>query len=224
MHQEYIKNKQPNKTFIILIQKIFNISRSTFYDWKNNKEITDLEIKKNYKNNNVTPIAEQIILLNKNKKIKQIKKELKKINISLNSKTIKYILTNNKDKTIKEEEIIKNKNVFIELTNEHEKFIIDNCEKEIKVLVKEFINKFNVSIHEKQVVDILYKNKKKVKSFYKKTPEIINYIMKTIKENSIITAQNIKNKILKELNVNISTQLIYNIFKEQNYVFKKLKK
>jgi hypothetical protein len=114
--------------------------------------------------------------------------------------------------------------VFIELTNEHEKFIIDNCEKEIKVLVKEFINKFNVSIHEKQVVDILYKNKKKVKSFYKKTPEIINYIMKTIKENSITTAQNIKYKILKELNVNISTQLIYNIFKEQNYVFKKLKK
>ncbi len=89
MHQEYIKNKQLIKTFIILIQKIFNISRSTFYDWKNNKEITDLKIKKNYKNNNITPIAEQIILLNKNKKIKQIKKELKQFNVSLNSKTIK---------------------------------------------------------------------------------------------------------------------------------------
>jgi len=119
MHQEYIKNKQPIKTFIDLIKKIFNISRSTFYDWQNNKEIVNLEIKKNYKNNNVMPIAEQMILLNKDKKIKQIKMELKKINISLNSKTIKYILTNNKDKTIKEEEIIKNKNVFIELTNEH---------------------------------------------------------------------------------------------------------
>lgn len=224
MHQEYIKNKQPIKTFIDLIKKIFNISRSTFYDWQNNKEIVNLEIKKNYKNNNVTPMAEQIILLNKDKKIKQIKTELKKINISLNSKTIKYILINNKNKTIKEEEIIKNKNVFIELTNEHEKFIIDNSEKQIKVLVKEFIKKFNVSIHEKQVVDILYKNKKKVKSFYKKTPEIINYVMKLIKENSILTAQNIKDNIKKEFNIIVSMQLIYNIFKEQNYIFKKLKK
>lgn len=224
MHQEYIKNKQPIKTFIILIQKIFNISRSTFYDWKNNKEITNLEIKKNYKNNNITPIAEQIILLNKNKKIKQIKKELKKINVSLNSKTINFVLINNKDKTIKVDEVVKNKNMFIKLTNENEKFIIDNCEKEIKVIIKNFINKFNIVIHEKQIVDILYKNKKKVKSFYKKTPEIVNYVIKLIKENSILTAQNIKDNLKKEFNIIISTQLIYNIFKEQNYVFKKLKK
>lgn len=223
LYFDFIENKQPIKEFIKVIKKIFFIQRSTFYNWLNNKEIINLEVKKNYKNNNITPVSEQLILLNKDKKVKKIKEELTKINVSLNSKTIKYVLINNKDKIV-DKDLNKTKNLFINLTTENEKFIIDNCDKQIKILVNEFINKFNIIIHEKQIVDVLYKNKKKVKSFYKKTPEIINYVMKLIKENSILTAQNIKDNIKKEFNVIVSIQLIYNIFKEQNYIFKKLKK
>jgi len=46
--------------------------------------------------------------------------------------------------------------MFIKLTNKNEKIIIDNCEKEIKDIIKDFINKFNIVIHETQIVDILY--------------------------------------------------------------------
>lgn len=81
MHQEYIKNKQPVKIFINIIKKVFSISRSTFYSWLDNKEIVNLEIKKTYKNNKITSVAEQIIILNKSETIKKIKEELKKVNI-----------------------------------------------------------------------------------------------------------------------------------------------
>ena len=92
MHQEYIKNKQPVKSFINIIKNIFYISRSTFYNWFNNKEIVNLEIQKTYKNNKITPMAEQIIILNKTKTIKKIKEELKKVNILLNVKAIRNVM------------------------------------------------------------------------------------------------------------------------------------
>jgi hypothetical protein len=97
MHQEYIKNKQPVKSFINIIKIVFEISRSTFYNWLDNKEIVNFEIRKSYKNNKITPVAEQIIILNKTEKIKKIKEELKKVNILLNNKAIKNVIYNNKN-------------------------------------------------------------------------------------------------------------------------------
>jgi len=96
-HTEHINNNQSVNLFIKLINKIFKISRSTFYSWLNNEDITNLKVKKNYKNNNINPIAKQIILLNKNKKIKIIKQELNKVNILLNSKSIIFVIKNNKE-------------------------------------------------------------------------------------------------------------------------------
>ena len=226
MHQEYIKNKQSVKSFINIIKNIFYISRSTFYNWFNNKEIVNLEIQKTYKNNKITPMAEQIIILNKTKTIKKIKEELKKVNILLNVKAIRNVMYNNKTKLSNNTDKIPiiNKDVFIKLAIENEKFLVDNCEKQIKTLIKEFINKFNIIIHEKQVVNVLHKHRKKTSSFYKRTPELVEYIIKKIKENSIYTIENIKDLIVNEFKLNISSQLIYNILKKQNFVYKKLKK
>ncbi len=101
---------------------------------------------------------------------------------------------------------------------------MDNCEKQIKKIIEEFIKKFNTNIHEKQVVGILHKYKKSTKSFYKKTPEIVEFIIKKIKEHSIYTIKKLKELIVKEYKLDISSQLIYNILKENNYVYKKLKR
>ena len=226
MHQEYIKNKQPVKKFINIINKVFNISRSTFYNWYNNKEIVNLKFQKTYKNNKITPVAEQIIILNKTKSIKKIKEELKKVNISLNKKIIHCVIKNNKSELliITNDEIVIKKDIFMKLSVENEKFIVEHHEEEIKIIIKEFINKFNITIHEKQVVNILQKYRKKTKSFYKKTPELVEYIIKKIKEHSIYTIQNIKELIIKEFQLKVSCQLIYNILKKQNFVYKKLKR
>ena len=230
MHQEYIKNKQPVKIFINIIKKVFSISRSTFYSWLDNKEIVNLEIKKTYKNNKITSVAEQIIILNKSETIKKIKEELKKVNILLNIKAIKCVIHNNKHyltNNVNEfdlKPVLTNKNIFIKLTQEKEKFIVDNCEKQIKKIIEEFNKKFNINIHEKQVVNILHKYRKKTISFYKKTPEIVEFIIKKIKDNSIYTIENIYDMIVKEFKIKISRQLIYNILKENNYVYKKLKR
>ena len=95
MHQEYIKNKQPVKIFINIIKKVFGISRSTFYSWLDNKEIVNLEIKKTYKNNKITSVAKQIIILNKSDTIKKIKEELKKVNILiLKQSNVLYTIIN----------------------------------------------------------------------------------------------------------------------------------
>ena len=200
MHQEYIKNKQPVKKFINIINKVFNISRSTFYNWYNNKEIVNLKFQKTYKNNKITPVAEQIIILNKTKSIKKIKEELKKVNISLNKKIIHSVIKNNKSELliITNDEIIIKKDIFIKLSVENEKFIVEHHKEEIKIIIKEFINKFNINIHEKQVVNILQKYRKKTKSFYKKTPELVEYIIKKTKVHIIYTIQNIKELIIKE--------------------------
>lgn len=218
MHQEYIKNKQPVKSFINIIKIVFDISRSTFYNWLDNKEIVNFEIRKSYKNNKITPVVEQIIILNKTEKLKKIKEELKKVNILLNNKAIKNVIYNNKNNLLNNIDkinvnpVLKKKDVFIKLSQENEKFIVDNCEKQIKI-IEEFIKKFNTNIHEKQVVNILHKYKKSTKSFYKKTPEIVEFIIKKIKEHSIYTIKKLKELIVKEYKLDISSQLIYNILK-----------
>ena len=53
---------------------------------------------------------------------------------------------------------------------------------------------------------------------------MIEYIIGSIKENRIITAKDLKSNILKELHIDVSLQLIYNVLKEEKYVFKKIKK
>ena len=222
LHKEFIKNKEPIKKFINLIKKIFCISRSTFYNWFNNEEIIKTIVTKDYKNSKITPIVEEIIIINKDKNIKKIKEDLKRINIKLSNKAIRNVLKSSTDKKI--EICLKNKSKYIEISNENEKFIIENSLNPIKEIVKEFNKKYSLNIHEKQVVNILYKNKKKTQSFYKKTPEIINYIIKQIQKESIITINKIKHQIKNEYNLDISSQLIYNILKEENYVYKKLKK
>jgi len=76
---------------------VFDISQYIFYNWLDNKKIVNLEIRKSYKNNKITPVAEQITILNKRAKIKKIKEELKKVNILLNNKAIKNVIYNNKN-------------------------------------------------------------------------------------------------------------------------------
>ena len=137
MHQEYIKNKNNIHDFINLIKKVFGINRSTFYNWKSTKEIVNLESTKNYKNNNITPIAEQIILINKDKQIKKIKKELKNAKIFLNSKNINYVIKNNKNKKIDDVQI--KKTDFIVLSKEQINFIKENSKNRTKEIKSDFI-------------------------------------------------------------------------------------
>lgn len=122
-------------------------------------------------------------------------------------------MSDNIDK-IDPKSILINKNIFIKLTQENEKFIVDNCEKQIKKIIEEFNKKFNINIHEKQLVNILHKYRKKTISFYKKTPEIVEFIIKKIKENSIYTIVNIYDIIVEEFKIKISRQLIYNILEQ----------
>ena len=225
LHSEYKNNKESIINFIELIKKIFKIPRSTFYSWLNDKEINNLKVIKNYKNNNITPIAEKIILLNNKKKVKDIKKELQKVNIKLNSKAILFIINNKKENiTTTEEEKKINENVNINLTEENEKFIEEISDKKTKEIADDFEKKFFVKISEKQIVNVLYKKRKKVTSFYKKTDILVEFIINKIKEKSIYTIADIKELIHKEFKLKVSTQLIYNILKEKNYVYKRIKR
>ena len=198
LHSEYKNNKESIINFIELIKKIFKIPRSTFYSWLNDKEINNLKVIKNYKNNNITPIAEKIILLNNKKKVKDIKKELQKVNIKLNSKAILFIINNKKENiTTTEEEKKINENVNINLTEENEKFIEEISDKKTKEIADDFEKKFFVKISEKQIVNVLYKKRKKVTSFYKKTDILVEFIINKIKEKSIYTIADIKELIHK---------------------------
>lgn len=66
-------------------------------------------------------------------------------------------------------------------------------------------------------------NKFEIKSFFKSSPIIINFILKSIDNNKTITVKQIKKLILDEYKIDISVQLIYNILKNNNYVYKKFK-
>ena len=67
------------------------------------------------------------------------------------------------------------------------------------------------------------KNKIEIKSFFKSSPTIVQYITKFVDENKINTVKQIKELIFKEFIIDISTQLIYNILKKNDYVYKKFK-
>ena len=66
-------------------------------------------------------------------------------------------------------------------------------------------------------------HKIKIKSFFKSSPEIIEFILKSIRDNKIYTVKQIKDLILTEYHIEVSTQLIYNRLKKNNYVYKKFK-
>ena len=47
----------------------------------------------------------------------------------------------------------------------------------------------------------MYQNKFTIKSFFKLTPTLNNYILKCVEDNKIITVKQIQKSVLKELNV-----------------------
>ena len=67
------------------------------------------------------------------------------------------------------------------------------------------------------------KNKIEIKSFFKLSETIINFIIKTINDNKTITVKKIKIMIFNDYKINISMQLIYNLLKKKGYVYKKFK-
>jgi len=234
LYDNYIKNKLKFFDFIDTINKSFGISKTTFYNWKNNPEIQNFNITLNYENKNITPAVEELIKINEKTSIKNIKNELKKINVFLNIKAIRFILNKNNNnydnkvniKKIKNKIISKKnlKNNFIKLSEENEKFIFQNQNIKISEIIKDFKNKFNIDIHEKQVVNVMYKNKKQIKSFFKMTPIIEEFLLKKINEKCIYTCIELKNEIFNEFKFNISIQTIYNILKKHNLVYKKIRK
>ena len=69
----------------------------------------------------------------------------------------------------------------------------------------------------------MHQNKIVIKSFFKSSPTIINFIIKTMNYYKITTVKELKELIFKEYELDISVQLIYNILKQNGYVYKKFK-
>ena len=192
-----------------------------------------------YQNNNkLVNLAVEIHILNlinKNNKIgiKTIKKSIiHNFKISINLKTISYILYKNniKHKNIKPIDIYnenkkykKQQKVFINIDQEHIDFILNNKDKNSNNIKNLFKNKFNLDISQKQIIDLMHKNKTSIKSFFKSSPHLIKYIKNFINSNHISTITDIKENIKKEFNLIISIQFIYNILKKEGYVYKKFK-
>jgi transposase len=237
VHEYYNSNHYSNNDFLKMINKCFDIKKTTFYNWMNDENITKAE--QIYENNNklITKVVETYIvnLYNGNDKIsiKTAKKKIKEnFKISLNHKDISYVLYKNniKHKNIKSIDIYnenkkykKQKKEFILTNDEQINFILNNKNEKSKNIVKLFNDKYKTCIHEKQIVDIMNKNKIEIKSFFKSSPSIINFILKSIDEDKTNTVKQIKDLIFNEFKTNVSIQLIYNILKKNNYVYKKFK-
>jgi len=237
IHEYYQNNNYNNDEFIKMIDKCFGIKKTTFYNWFKDDDIINCD--NIYENNNklVNVAVETFIinLVNENKTIgiKNIKKKIKlNFKITINNKTISYILHKNniKHKNIKSVDIYKeNKNYkkknlqFNVISNEQNNFILDNKDKTIKNIIKLFFEKYKINIHQKQIVDLLHQNKSVIKSFFKSSPSLVNFIIKTIDNNKIFTVKEIKELIFKEYKLEVSTQFIYNLLKKNGYVYKKFK-
>ena len=89
------------------------------------------------------------------------------------------------------------KNNFTPLSEETEKFIVEN-NRNIKDIINDLKIKFNINIHQKQIVNVMHKNKKNIKSFFKITPIIQEFILKKIKENCIFTSLELQNVLFNE--------------------------
>ena len=237
IHDYYQTNNQSNDDFLKMIDKCFDIKKTTFYNWLKDDNVINCNII--YENNNkliTLPIETFIINLindNNNIGIKNIKKKIKEnFKITINNKSISYILHKNniKHKNIKSIDIYEeNKNnkkqnfKFIVLNEEQINFILDNKNKLIKDIINLFNDKYKINIHQKQIIDIMHQNKTVIKSFFKSSPFLVNYIIKTMENNKILTVKEIKELILKEFKLEVSTQLIYNTLKANGYVYKKFK-
>jgi hypothetical protein len=240
IHDFYQTKSHKNSDFLLMIDKCFGIKKTTFYDWYNDDDIQNTPII--YENNNklINIAVETFVvdLCNKNKTIgiKNIKKQINdNFKIKLNSKDINYILFKNdikhknikiinfyeENKKIKKQNKIKNN--FIALDKDQLSFIISIKDKSPKEIIQLFNSKYNIFINERQIVDIMNKNKISVKSFFKSSPTIVSFILKTIEESKINTIEQIKDLIKKEFKIDVSIQLIYNILKKNDYVYKKYK-
>jgi len=93
-------------------------------------------------------------------------------------KNIKIINFYEENKKIKKQNKIKNN--FIALDKDQLSFIISIKDKSPKEIIKLFNSKYNIFINERQIVDIMNKNKISVKSFFKSSPTIVSFILKTI--------------------------------------------
>ena len=138
IHTYYQTNNYNNNEFIKMIDKCFQIKKSTFYNWLNDIDI--INANEIYESNNKlvnTAIETHIINLiekNKNISIKNIKKSIKdNFKVSINLKTISYILHKNdiKHKNIKPIDVYnenkhykKQQKVFININQEHIDFIL----------------------------------------------------------------------------------------------------
>jgi hypothetical protein len=237
IHEYFQNNNYSNNEFLNMIDKCFNIKKTTFYNWSSDDNIINSNII--FENNNKlvnTAVETYIVnLFNDNKKIgiKTIKKKIKSnFKITINNKTISYILFKNniKHKNIKNIDVYdenkknkKNNIEFIILNEEQINFILDNKTKLIKDIINLVFEKYKIKIHQKQIIDIMHQNKLVVKSFFKSSPSLVNFIIKSMENNKILTVKEIKELIYKEFKLDISTQLIYNKLKENGYVYKKFK-
>lgn len=240
MHDNFKDNNYSNEHFIKMIDRCFSIKKTTFYNWQHDDVVINTNIIYENINKLITlPVETYIVNYvneNKNISVKLIKKKIKQMfKITVNTKSISYILYKNniKHKNIKSinvdndnkkyKKYKKSQNIFLVLTDEHRNFIINNKNNNIKDIIKLFFDKFNLNIKQKQIVDVIHKTKSNIKSFFKLSSTIVDFIIKTLKENITITVKNIKEHISKEFNLCISLQLIYNILKQNGYVYKKFK-
>ena len=234
IHNFYNNNKYNNNDFLNMIDKCFNIKKTTFYNWCNDENITNSKIINDNNNHLITkPIEIHIINLlikNKNIGIKNIKKDINNnFKVVLNSKSISYVLYKNniKHKNIKSFNLYnenKNEIKFIELNCDEINFILSNKELKIKEIIKLFFDKYKINIHGKQLIDIMHKNKIKTTSYYKLSETMSKFIIDNVKKIKIITANDIKLMVLNEFKINISLQLIYNILRRNGFTYRKLRK
>ena len=135
--------------------------------------------------------------------MKTIKKKIKSnFKITINNKTISYILFKNniKHKNIKNIDVYnenkKNNIEFIILNEEQINFILDNETKLIKDIINLVFEKYKIKIHQKQIIDIMHQHKLVVKSFFKSSPSLVNFIIKSMENNKILTVYELEYSFL----------------------------
>ncbi len=96
IHNYFQTNFFINSDFLLMIEKCFNIKKTTFYDWYNDNDIKNTPIINDNNNKLINNAIETFVidLCNKNKKIgiKNIKKQINtNFKINLKSRDINYI-------------------------------------------------------------------------------------------------------------------------------------
>jgi transposase len=238
---ELINDNVSVHKILLIIKKSFFIKKSTYYEWRKNLNINNIILKRKYINKKITSVIELFIvnnfslLKNNGNNMKNIIKKIKKcinddFHISISDDAILYVFYANNLKS-KNNDIVnyikKNKSTtydYIVLTEEQNKFIIDNYKLNVKNIKKDFNDKFKLNISGSQIINILHQNKLVSNSkYYKLSQHIETYMINSIKKNPTITAKDIKKNILTEYQMTISLQFIYNVLKKNGYTYKKFK-